>query len=137
MNAKKTSAEVREKLHFLCCSAFHNIMESVIKFLRPCTPFIFQNNAMLNEVSKFYSKGSPIHNFEVHMKNIARVRNCPDVTILNSLLALCLLSFCLFVFLSFCLDSCWSNVWKVSSLKSRSLCQNSKVAVSHWPTDQG
>ena len=53
-------------------------------------------------------------------KNIARVRNCPDITILNSLsgllvvfsnglfvvfLSLCLfvfLSFCFFVFLSFC-----------------------------------
>ena len=45
-------------------------------------------------------------------KNIARVRNCLDITILNSLFGLCLLSFCLFafvffvffVFLSFCLD---------------------------------
>ena len=36
-------------------------------------------------------------------KNIARVRNCPDVAILNSPFGLCLLSFCLFVFLSFCL----------------------------------
>ena len=40
--------------------------------------------------------------------NIARVQNCPDVTILNSLFGLCLLSFCVFVFflfgfLSFCL----------------------------------
>ena len=60
----------------------------------------------------------------VDYANIARVRNCPDVTILNSLfvfglfvflhfcifafLSFCLfclfLSFCLFVFLSFCLD---------------------------------
>ena len=37
------------------------------------------------------------------LKNIASVRNCPDVTILNSLIGLCLLSFCLFVFLTFCL----------------------------------
>ena len=37
-----------------------------------------------------------------HIKNIARVRNCPDVTILNSLFGLCLLSFCIFVFLSVC-----------------------------------
>ena len=37
-------------------------------------------------------------------ENIARVRNCPDVAIVNSLFGLCLLSFCLFVFfLSFCL----------------------------------
>ena len=55
------------------------------------------------------------------LKNIARVRNCPDVTILNSLFGLCLsvflsffflpfrlfvffckFFFCLFVFLSFC-----------------------------------
>ena len=27
-----------------------------------------------------------------------------------------------------------SNVWSVSSLKSHSLCQNSKVAVTHWLT---
>ena len=40
----------------------------------------------------------------VVIQNIARVRNCPDITILNSLFVLCLfvlLSFCLFVFLSF------------------------------------
>ena len=41
-------------------------------------------------------KGSP-------KKNIARVQNCPDVTILNTLSGLCLLYFCLFFFLSFCL----------------------------------
>ena len=35
-------------------------------------------------------------------KNIARVRNCPDVTILNCLLGLCQLSFGLFVFSSLC-----------------------------------
>ena len=28
----------------------------------------------------------------------------------------------------------WSSVWKVSSVKSHSLCQNSKVAPSHWLT---
>ena len=38
------------------------------------------------------------------VKNIARVRNCPDVTISNSLfLVFIFLFFCLFVFLSFCL----------------------------------
>ena len=37
------------------------------------------------------------------IKNIARVRNCTDVTILNYLFGLCLLSFSLYVFLSFCL----------------------------------
>ena len=39
------------------------------------------------------------------LENIARVRNCPDITILNSLPNLCLflfLSFCLFIFMSFC-----------------------------------
>ena len=47
---------------------------------------------------------------------------------LLSFLSFCLfvfLSFCLFVFLSFCLfvlTSCWSNVWKVSSLKCHALC---------------
>ena len=43
---------------------------------------------------------------QVSPKNIARVQNCPDVTILNSLFVLCFfvsLSFCLFVFLSLCL----------------------------------
>ena len=55
------------------------------------------------------------------------------------------LSFCLFVFLSFCLfclfsfclfflTSLRSNVWRVSSFKSHYLCQNSKVAVTHWLT---
>ena len=34
-------------------------------------------------------------------QNIARVQNCPDITISNSLFGL--LSFCLFIFLSFCL----------------------------------
>ena len=29
----------------------------------------------------------------------------------------------------------WSNVWRVSSLKSHSLCQNSKVAMSQWVSD--
>ena len=38
---------------------------------------------------------------------------------------------CLFVLLSFCLLSrLWSNVWRVSSLKSHSLCPNSKLAAS-------
>ena len=85
-------------------------------------------------------------------KNIARVWNG---AILNSLVGLflfvylsfcifCLsvfLSFCFFVFLSFCLfvflffflfvqTSLWPNVWRVSSVKSHSLCQNSKVALS-------
>ena len=43
------------------------------------------------------------------------------------------LEFCHFVFFLFFFvwTSCWSNVWRVSSLKSHSLCQNSKVAVSH------
>ena len=56
--------------------------------------------------------------------------------ILNSLFCLCLfvfLSFCPFVFLSFFLDitliKCLTQ-W--SSLKCHTLCQNSKVAVSHW-----
>ena len=42
---------------------------------------------------------------ETHMEaeNIARVRNCPDVTKLNSLFSLGILSFCLFIFLSLCL----------------------------------
>ena len=52
-------------------------------------------------------------------------------------LSCCPFVFCLFGVLSFCLDSCWSNVWKVSSLKSHNLCQNSKVAVTDsltgWP----
>ena len=33
-----------------------------------------------------------------HLTNIARVQNCPDITILNSLFVF--LSFCIFVFLS-------------------------------------
>ena len=62
-----------------------------------------------------------------------RVRNCPDITILNSLFGLYA-----FVFLYFCLfvqTSLWSNVWRIWSLKSHSLCQNSKVAVTDWLTE--
>ena len=93
-------------------------------------------------------------------ENIARVQNCPDVTIFNSLFGLCHLSFCLFlfIFLSFCLfvflsfwlfvflyffvclsrhQIGWSNVWVVSSFKSHNLCRNCKVAVTDWLTDQG
>ena len=61
------------------------------------------------------------------------MRNCPDITILNS----CFWSpsTCLFVFLSFCLfASFWSNVWRVSNLKSHSFCPNSKVVLAD---DQG
>ena len=43
-----------------------------------------------------YNKSSMVFSF----LNIARVQNCPDVTRLNSLFGLRLLSFCLFVFLS-------------------------------------
>ena len=39
----------------------------------------------------------------VFSKNIASVRNCPDVTLLNFLFGPCILSFCLFIFLSFCI----------------------------------
>ena len=62
-------------------------------------------------------------------KNIARVRNCPDVATLNSLLGLCL-------FVSF-VSSLKSHFFVsfVSSLKSHSLCQNSKVAVTHSLSD--
>ena len=38
----------------------------------------------------------------INLENIARVRNCPDVTILISLFGLCLQSFCLFDILYFC-----------------------------------
>ena len=51
---------------------------------------------------------------------------------------LVILWFCLFVILSFCVFiwiSLWSNVWRVSSLKSHSLCQNSTVALTDWLTD--
>ena len=60
----------------------------------------------------------------------------------------CLLSFCFFcllVFLSFCLfvqTSLWSNVWRVSTLKSQNSLfvpkfQSNKVAVTDSLTDQG
>ena len=39
-------------------------------------------------------------NFDDDEENIAIVRNCPDVAILNPLLVFVFLSFCLFVFLS-------------------------------------
>ena len=56
-------------------------------------------------------------NQEWHLiKNIARVRNCPDVTILNSLFGLRLLSFCFFAvlsFLSFCLLVFFNLEWPI------------------------
>ena len=81
-------------------------------------------------------------------ENIARVQNwvwnCPDITIVNSLLAfvsyvfLSFLSFCLFVFLSFCLFvflSFWSNVSGFFNLKSHYLQSqpSSKQTHTHWP----
>ena len=54
----------------------------------------------------------------IDIKNIARVRNCPDVPILNPFFGL----FLVVVFIVI--------VFFVSSLKSHSLCRNSKVAVS-------
>ena len=48
------------------------------------------------------------------------------------------LHFFLSVFCLFCLfvqTSCWSNVWRASSLKSPCLCRNSKVAVTDSLTD--
>ena len=91
---------------------------------------------------------------------IARARNCPEVTILYTIFCLpiflyfCIFIFlyfyllvylsflsflcfsllvfcCIFVFLSFCPDITLIKCLK--SLKSHSLCQNSKVAVSHSP----
>ena len=68
-------------------------------------------------------------------ENIARVQNCPDVTIFNSLFGLCQLSFCLFclfvffilfifvffclfsVFLSFCLLSFFVDITLIKCLK--------------------
>ena len=50
-------------------------------------------------------------------------------------MALCLFVFLSFSILSFCLfvwTSLWSNVWRVSSLKSHSFCRNSKVTLNHW-----
>ena len=83
----------------------------------------------------------------IHLrKNIARVWNCRitavlNITLLNSFLSFCLFfyivlyfclfSFCLFVFLSFCLfvqTSLWSNVWRVSKVTLW-------VFGSEWPTD--
>ena len=73
--------------------------------------------------------------------SLAAIDNTPaqfvEVLKTVSILLLYFLPFCLFVFLSFCLfvyTSCWSNVWRVSSLKSHSLCRYSKVAVTHWVT---
>ena len=85
-------------------------------------------------------------------KNIARVQNCPDITILNSLfgilvfLSCCifclfvLLYFCLFAFLSFCISSLsvfWSFarfgifVFLVSFHKERNRQKNQKKKESN------
>ena len=63
----------------------------------------------------------PVRNFRCRAKsqkeNIPRVRNCPGVTMLNSLcgFGFVFLYFLLFVF---CQTLLWSNVWRVSSLNS-------------------
>ena len=65
------------------------------------------------------------------VQNITRVRNCPGIPISNSLFGLCLfkiLSFYLFAFLS--------NVWRVLTLKSLSLCPSSTVLLTHSLSDQ-
>ena len=62
------------------------------------------------------------HQTKSFHKNIARVRNGPVFFVF---LCFCVSCFCLFVWISL-----WSNVWRVWSLKSHCLCQNSKVAVS-------
>ena len=65
-----------------------------------------------NKISNFPSTRLVSHYHHVKMptwrrkkrrrrKNIARVRICPDITILNSVFGLCILSPFLFVFLSF------------------------------------
>ena len=90
-----------------------------------------------------------------HWKNIERVRNCPDVKIINSLFGLCLLSFCLlyfclFVFpffvLFFCLVFCllffffsfcrfWHHSGQISEgsqVSKVTLCV--KILKWQWPT---
>ena len=60
------------------------------------------------------------------VQNITRVRNCPGIPISNSLFGLFLfkiLSLNLFAFLS--------NVWRVLTPKSLSLCPSSKVPLTH------
>ena len=67
-----------------------------------------------------YKTSSKIASFE----NIARVRNRPDVTILNSLFGLCLfafLLFCLYVFLSF-LSCCLVVFFALLSFIMLSFC---------------
>ena len=50
-----------------------------------------------------------------------KVWNWPDTTISKSLFGLCLFAFLCWLW------SLWSNEWRVSSLKSHSLCPNSRV----------
>ena len=91
--------------------------------------------------------GSVVH-ADTHWKNIARVRNCPDVTILDSL-GLCIfvalpfchvvfLSCCLFVMLSFCLFVFLSGhhcdqMSEGSRVSKVTLC----VKMAHSPTKVG
>ena len=70
------------------------------------------------EASKHTQSLVPVQNslniFFKHLQllNIARVRNCPDIAISNSLFG-----HCLFVFLSFCLSVFWSLCLNITLIK--------------------
>ena len=65
--------------------------------------FLAQETRLVLRISELRSRHYGNIFYILELKNIARVRNCPDVTTLDSFFGLCLLSFCLFVFLSFCI----------------------------------
>ena len=84
-------------------SAFDQYFFAVVK--KWCSPSFFWFlqvswfSPKPNDFGLFLTFSNP--KLMCHKQNIARVRNCPDNTISNSLFSPCLLSFCLFASLSF------------------------------------
>ena len=72
-----------------------------------------QSDSYLRRSWQLTTPGPPIVGW-----NIARVENCPDIV----------------TFLHFCFTSLWWDIWRISSLKSHSLCRDSKVALTDWLT---
>ena len=88
----------------------------------------------LHLFSTVFNQGwfGPVHLF-ITVCNQKSFAPCLFMTVFNQTsfgVLFCLCPLCLFSL--FVLTSLWSNVWKVSSLKSHSLCPNSEVALTDW-----
>ena len=77
---------------------YQNLLVSAVPSLTPCSWKIKFRNQILIRIRLQLAIDQAVERSE----NIARVRNCPDVTLLNSLFGLFILSFCDLDFLCFC-----------------------------------